>query len=210
MTESKLIAIVGGSASGKTTLAKDLVSVAAGDVGMIPLDAYYRCNGHLPMELRARVNYDHPDAFEASLLVDHLARLRLGGGVEIPQYDFATHSRSQVTERSVARKVFVVEGFLALHFEELREMFSYSIFVDTPDDLRFSRRLARDVRERGRTEESVRLQWHETVQPMFCDYCAPTKQYASEVISGVSWGRTDVEDLWTRVQKALGINSTAA
>lgn len=206
MTDSKLIAIVGGTASGKTTLASDLVSVAAGDVGMIPLDAYYRCNGHLPMETRARVNYDHPDAFEASLLVDHLARLRRGEGVEVPRYDFATHSRSKVTERAIARKVIVVEGILTLHFEELREMFSYSIFVDTPDDLRFSRRLARDVRERGRTEECVRLQWQETVQPMFSEFCAPTKQFASEVIGGASWGRADVEDLWKRVQQAVGLN----
>lgn len=204
MIKSKLVAVVGGTASGKTTLASDLLHVGGrGSVDVIPLDAYYRCNAHLALEDRARVNYDHPAAFEVSLLRSHLELLEEGESIDIPAYDFATHSRSQHTRKVEPRSVIIVEGILTLHFADLRNVFTYSIFVDTPDDLRFSRRLARDVRERGRTKESVRQQWDETVQPMHEEFCASTKPYASEIMSGVAWTERDVAALWDRIQGAI-------
>lgn len=204
MIRSKLVAVVGGTASGKTTLASDLLHVGGrNNVDVIPLDAYYRCNAHLALEDRARVNYDHPAAFEVSLLKSHLQLLSTGEDIDIPSYDFATHSRSTFTRKVEPRSVIIVEGILTLHFPELRDVFTYSIFVDTPDDLRFSRRLARDVRERGRTEESLKQQWDETVQPMHEEFCASTKLYSSEVMSGIAWTERDVAALWGRVQEAI-------
>jgi uridine kinase len=135
MTSHKIIAVVGGTASGKTTLASDLLRIGGGErVEVIPLDAYYRCNAHLSPEDRAKVNYDHPAAFEAELLIQHLESLRAGQGIDMPTYDFATHSRSSKTKQVHPRQVTVVEGILTLCFPELRGLFSYSIFVDTPDE----------------------------------------------------------------------------
>jgi uridine kinase len=198
---SRIVAVVGGTASGKTTLASDLFRIGGADkVQVIPLDAYYRCNAHLPADERAKVNYDHPDAFEIELLIEHLMLLRSGDAVDTPTYNFATHSRASHTKRLLPQDVIIIEGILTLHFPDIRNILSYSVFVDTPDELRFSRRLSRDVRERGRTEESVITQWNETVQPMHEKFCAPTKQFASELIDGSSWTDDDVITLWQRVR----------
>ena len=200
MSSHKIVAVVGGTASGKTTLASDLSRIGGVDkVEVIPLDAYYRCNAHLSPDERAKVNYDHPAAFEIKLLTQHLESLRSGQAIDMPTYDFATHSRSAKTKRVHPRHLTIVEGILTLHFPEMRELFSYSIFVDTPDELRFSRRMTRDVRERGRTKESVVAQWNETVHPMHEEFCAPTQSFASEIMSGVSWNDDDVRALWSRL-----------
>jgi len=196
------IAVVGGTASGKTTLASDLARIGGVDrVQVIPLDAYYRCSAHMSPEDRLKVNYDHPVAFDIELLVQHLKSLGLGQAIDLPMYDFATHSRSSVTKRVHPHQVTIVEGILTLSFSELRSLFCYSVFVDTPDELRFNRRMERDIRERGRTRDSVANQWNETVQPMHEMFCAPTKRLASEVISGVSWSDDDVRALWERFPK---------
>lgn len=198
---SRIVAVVGGTASGKTTLASDLYRIGGTEkVQVIPLDAYYRCNAHLPLEERAKVNYDHPDAFEIEFLIEQLLLLQRGEAVETPTYHFATHSRSAQTRRILPQDVIIIEGILTLHFPEIRDILSYSVFVDTPDDLRFARRLSRDVRERGRTEESVITQWNDTVQPMHERFCAPTKHFASELIDGSSWADPDVVALWHRVR----------
>jgi uridine kinase len=120
--------------------------------------------------------------------------------VETPTYHFATHSRSMQTRRVLPQDVIIIEGILTLHFPEIRNLLSYSVFVDTPDALRFARRLSRDVRERGRTEESVFTQWNDTVQPMHESFCAPTKQFASELMDGSAWTDPDVIALWHRVR----------
>jgi len=205
MGRSRIISVAGGTASGKTTLAHDLYRIGGEErVQIIPLDSYYRDQAHLTPEERVGINYDHPDAFEAELLRMHLDALRNGHAVDVPVYDFATHSRSKSQIQHVSpTDVVIVEGFLALHFSELREVYSYSVFVETADEVRFQRRLKRDVRERGRTEESVYSQWNETVHPMHMHYCAPTRALATEVMTGEEWSDADVTPLWNRILVAL-------
>jgi uridine kinase len=205
MGRCRIISVAGGTASGKTTLARDLQRIGGQErVQVIPLDAYYRDWPGAPLEKRALNNYDHPDAFEVELLREHLRSLVGGAAVEIPVYDFALHARSSAETQTVsATDVVIVEGILAMHFPVLREVYSYSIFVDAPDHLRFERRLSRDVRERGRTEESVVAQWNETVHPMHVQFCAPTLSLASEVVSGERWDDATIERLWVRIVAAL-------
>ena len=200
MTRTRIIAVAGGTASGKTTLARDLVRLGGPErIQIVPLDAYYRCNGHLPPEGRALCNYDHPDAFEIGLLERHLGALQKGEVVEVPSYDFSTHSRSKITNRVTPSDVILVEGILALHFTGLRNFYSSSVFVETSDELRLARRLGRDVRERGRTEESVHAQWHGTVHPMHVQFCEPTRSLATEVFRGEKWNDDHVRALLERL-----------
>ncbi len=202
MTRTKIIAVAGGTASGKTTLARDLVRVGGAErVQIIPLDAYYRCHAHLAPEERAQCNYDHPDAFEIELLEQHLAMLLAGESVHVPEYDFSTHSRAAITHPTAPSEVILVEGILALHFEGLRRMYSSSVFVDTVDDLRFLRRMSRDVRERGRTQESVVSQWKATVHPMHIEFCEPTKEHAVELFNGEAWDDAEIQDLLDRLTR---------
>jgi uridine kinase len=205
MSRCRIISVAGGTASGKTTLAHDLHRLGGeGRVQIIPLDSYYRDQPHLSLEERATVNYDHPDAFEAKLLRMHLDALRNGHSVDVPVYEFATHSRSKSQVQQVAPlDVVIIEGILALHFPELREVYSYSVFVETADDLRLQRRLKRDVRERGRTEQSVHSQWNDTVHPMHVQYCAPTRTLATEVMTGEEWSESELTLLWKRILHAV-------
>ena len=195
-----IVGIAGGTGSGKSSLALDLARIVGSDrVQVLSLDSYYRSQAQLTPAERAGVNYDHPDALDVSLLIEHLATLQSGLPTEIPTYDFATHERAVKTERAAPREFVVVEGILTLYFSDLRGRFGYSVFVDTPDALRFERRLLRDVRERGRTEASVLAQWTDSVQPMHQKFCLPTQQYASEVFDGSSWGDENVAQLWGRI-----------
>lgn len=204
MGRCRIICVAGGTASGKTTLARELYRIGGDDrVQVLPLDSYYRDLGHLPPKERETVNYDHPNALEIKLLRFHLDALRNGNPVEAPVYDFATHSRSKEIQRIAPTDVVIIEGILALHFPELREAYSYSVFVETDDELRFRRRLQRDVTERGRTKESVHAQWDATVQPMHVQYCAPTRELASEIMTGESWGDVELAGLWSRILAAV-------
>lgn len=204
MGRCRIICVAGGTASGKTTLARDLYRLGGDErVQVIALDSYYQDRSDLSLEQRATINYDHPDAFEIKLLRFHLDVLRNGNAVEVPTYDFSTHARSGEVQRITPSEIVVVEGILALHFAELRDVYSYSIFVDTPDQLRFDRRLKRDVCERGRTEGSVHEQWNATVHPMHVQYCAPTRELASEVMTGETWSDEELDALWKRIQLAV-------
>ena len=204
MSRCRIIGVAGGTASGKTTLARDLHRIGGAEkIQVIALDSYYRCHKHLPMEQRAAINYDHPDVFECDLLRRHLDILISGEAVEVPTYDFATHSRAHETMRIEPTEVVIVEGILALHYSQLRHVYSYSVFVDASDDLRFDRRLTRDIRERGRTEESVYFQWNQTVHPMHVQFCAPTLDLASERVSGEVWDDSVIENLWASIRSAL-------
>lgn len=205
MGQCRIISVAGGTASGKTTLARDIYRIGGSDrVQVIPLDSYYRPQSEFPLEKRALQNYDHPNAFDCELLRTHLDSLMKGEGVEIPVYDFPQHTRSSSATHYVASTdVVIVEGILALHFPKLREVYSYSIFVDAPDQLRFDRRMHRDIRERGRTEACVTRQWNETVHPMHVEFCAPTLKLASEVVSGEAWDDNTIEALWTRILAAV-------
>lgn len=197
---TRIVGIAGGTGSGKSSLAGDLARVVGSDrVQVISLDSYYRSQEQLPPADRALVNYDHPDALDVSLLINHLTILQSGLAAEIPIYDFATHMRAVKTEHVPPREIVIVEGILTLYFSELRARLGYSVFVDTPDALRFERRLRRDIRERGRTEASIVAQWSDSVQPMHEKFCLPTKQYATEVFDGSSWGDGNIAQLWERV-----------
>ncbi|RMG43633.1 MAG: uridine kinase [Candidatus Dadabacteria bacterium] len=183
MKSMYLIGIAGGSGSGKTTLAEMLVKLGGSNkVSCIQTDWYYRAQDHLPLKERDKVNYDHPDAVEASLLCTDLCRLMEGQSVECPQYDFTVHTRSGVTKTIKPSPVVIVEGILALYYEKLLPLYDLKVFVSAPDELRFKRRLARDVTERGRTPESVKKQWQETVLPMHQEFCEPSRTVADFII----------------------------
>lgn len=204
MSRCRIICVAGGTASGKTTLARELYRLGGDErVQVLPLDSYYHDRSNLTPEERAAVNYDHPDSLEIKLLRFHLDVLRNGNGIEAPVYDFSTHSRSKEVQKVAPTDVVIIEGILALHFPELRETYAYSVFVDTEDDLRLQRRLTRDVSERGRTEKSVHDQWNATVHPMHTKYCAPTRTLASEVMIGETWSEEELTGLWRRILSAV-------
>lgn len=176
------IGLAGGSGSGKTTIADEVVERLAGRVSLLHHDAYYRNLADLSFEERTRVNYDHPNSLETELLIDHLESLRSGLAVEHPVYDFTEHLRSEETFRVAPAPVVVVEGILVLAEPELRSELDLKIFVDTDPDLRLARRLKRDIAERGRTVESVISQYFATVRPMHVEFVEPSRRYADLII----------------------------
>lgn len=178
-----VIGLGGGSGSGKTTIARSIVEAIGPDkVTLIQHDAYYRDQSDLPMEERVKVNYDHPESFETPLLVRHLRELREGRAVERPIYDFTVYNRQPDTVRVEPKPVVIVEGLLVLYEPELRELMDLKIYVDTDSDLRILRRLERDLKERGRTFDSVHDQYLATVRPMHLQFVEPSKRYADIVI----------------------------
>lgn len=177
-----VIGIAGGTASGKTTLMKNLIARFEGNVTVLSHDNYYKRHDDLPFEERCKLNYDEPGAFDTSLMVYHLDQLRHGHEIECPVYDFSLHNRSDQTIRVVPQKVIIVEGILIFESEELRNLMDIRIFVDSDADIRLCRRIKRDVNKRGRTLESVLKQYQETVKPMHERYVEPTKKYAHLVV----------------------------
>ena len=178
-----VIGIAGGSGSGKTTIAQSIVeAIGHDDVTLIQHDAYYRDQTHLPVDERAKVNYDHPDSMESDLLVAHLKQLIAGTAVERPVYDFTVHNRAPDTVRVEPKQAIIVEGILVLYESALREIMDLKVYVDTDADLRIARRWERDIKERGRTFDSVRDQYISTVRPMHLQFVEPSKRYADIVI----------------------------
>ena len=188
MTElysSVLIGVAGETASGKTAFCNHLQERSPiGSVAVLALDSYYRCQAGLPTAERESTNFDHPDAFDYPLLVEHVGRLHRGMAVNVPIYDFTTHTRSSNTFETSPAQLIVVEGILTLYWGELRDCFDLRIFIEAPEDLRLKRRIDRDMRERGRTRESILRQWEDTVLPMTEAFCTPTRKYADLVVSG--------------------------
>lgn len=178
-----IIGVAGGSGSGKTTIAEALTEAIDG-VAYIKHDAYYRHRPDLSFDERSALNYDHPDSLETDLLVKHLERLRDGLPFEQPVYDFAQHLRSEATTQIAPAPVVLVEGILVLAEASLRAMMDLRVYVDTDSDLRLARRLERDIRERGRTPESVLNQYLATVRPMHNQYVEPSKRHADIIIPG--------------------------
>lgn len=177
------IGVAGGTGSGKTTIAlKILERVGFDRVAYVPHDAYYRDASHLPPAERARLNYDHPDALDNDLLIAHLRQLQAGKAVEIPVYDFVTHTRRPETRHVEPQPVIMVEGILIFADKRLRDLMDVKIYVDTDADLRFIRRLKRDMEERGRSAESVINQYLTTVRPMHLEFVEPSKRYADVII----------------------------
>jgi uridine kinase len=178
-----IVGIAGGTGSGKTTVADKLAeAMPVGRCVTIEHDAYYRDQGHLPAEDRDAINYDHPAALDSELLARHLGELRGGRAVEVPIYDFATHTRRRETRTVAPARVIIVEGILVFAEPALRELMDIKIFVDTDPDIRLMRRIRRDLEERGRTLSSVRDQYHATVRPMHLEYVEPSKRWADLII----------------------------
>ena len=179
-----VIGIAGGTCSGKSSIAGILINEFryTNSINIIREDDYYKDQSHLPMEERAKTNYDHPLAFDFELMIDHIQRLIAGETIEKPTYDYTVHNRSDVTEIVHPSDVIIIEGLFALYREEIRKLEDIKIFVDTPADIRFIRRLKRDVKERARTIESITDQYLSTVKPMHDQFLEPTKQYADIII----------------------------
>ncbi len=178
-----VIGVAGGSGSGKSTVTREvLASIGPQMASVVLQDDYYCDQTHMTQEERHRVNYDHPDAFDWPLLVQHVQALRRGEAIEMPVYDFAQYNRTSRTITIQPAPVIVIEGLFALYDEDLRAMMSLKIFVDTASDVRFIRRLQRDISERGRSTESVIQQYLETVRPMHKQFIEPTKRNADVIL----------------------------
>jgi uridine kinase len=178
-----VIGIAGGSGSGKTTVANVILQRVGGDrIAYLPHDAYYRDLGDLPYAQRVQVNFDHPNSLENELLAQHVQQLRGWQPIQLPIYDFTTHTRTERTNTVEPQRVIIVEGILIFGEPTLRELFDVKIFVDTDSDLRFIRRLQRDITERGRTTENVIRQYLATVRPMHLEFVEPSKRYADVII----------------------------
>ncbi|MDO5833037.1 MAG: uridine kinase [Lachnospiraceae bacterium] len=197
-----MIGIAGGSGSGKSTFTNRLKKEFGDQVTVIYHDNYYRSNDGIPFEVRQKVNYDHPDAFETDLLIAHLKALRRGESVQCPVYNYAEHNRSQETVELRPSRIIIIEGILVLENPELRSLFDIKIYVEADADERIIRRIIRDVKERGRHVEDISEQYLTTVKPMHYLYVEPTKALADIVINS---GMNDVAfDLMrTKIQKIL-------
>jgi uridine kinase len=178
-----IIGISGGTGSGKTTVAQKIInSVGRDNVVFLQHDSYYRNLGDMPIDLRHKVNFDHPDALDTDLMMNHIEALRAGESIEQPIYDYATHSRRSDAIHVIPRPVIMVEGILVFVNPQMRALMDLKIFVDTDADIRFIRRLDRDVHERGRTVESVISQYTTIVRPMHLQFVEPSKRYADIII----------------------------
>jgi uridine kinase len=199
MQRPVVLGIAGCSGSGKTTLARELAAQL--NATLFPLDFYYRDLAHLTLDQRKLVNYDHPDSVEHDLLAAHVADLAQGRSIDRPIYDFPAHTRVPgKAERIVPGSVVIVEGIFALHYDELRALYDFSIYVECPEDLCFKRRLARDVKERGRTPESVKEQYEATAKPMARQFVIPSAKHATLAVDATGSLDWSVEQVFQRLQ----------
>ncbi len=183
MNSCIFVGVAGGSGSGKTTVAHNLIKAfKSEDAVLVEQDAYYKELKNLSIEEKSKVNFDHPDSIEIDLIKKHLMNLKDGFPIERPIYDFKTHSRKVEKVRINPSKIIVIEGILVLSIPEIRELLDVKIFVDTDADEMLLRRIKRDINERGRTFESVKRQYLDTVKPMYLEFCEPSKRYADIII----------------------------
>jgi uridine kinase len=198
-----IVGVAGGTGSGKTTVARAIVDrVGVDRVLEITQDRYYADLGHLPLTDRNHRNFDHPLSVESSLLVDHLSRLKIGLPAELPLYDFSRHERLPETDTVRPKAVVLVEGILIFALPEVRELLDIKIFVDTDPDVRFIRRLKRDMQERGRTLEGVVEQYLETVRPMHLEFVEPSKRWADVIIPEGGFNTVALDFLISRIKAA--------
>jgi uridine kinase len=199
-----IIGICGGTGSGKTTVAQKIIAlVGADNVVYLQQDAYYRNIGDMPLELRHRINFDHPDAIDINLMMNHLEALRAGESIEQPTYDYATHSRKAATIHVEPRPVIIVEGILVFFDPQMRRLMDMKIFVDCDADIRFIRRLDRDVHERGRSVESIISQYTTTVRPMHLQFVEPAKRYADVIIPEGGYNEVCIDLITGKIQSIL-------
>jgi uridine kinase len=200
-----VIGIAGGSGSGKTTVAQQILQrVGPERIAFLQHDAYYKDLSGLPPAQRAEVNFDHPNSLESDLLIAHIEGLKQGKSVEVPVYDFAHHSRTAQTYTVQPRGVILVEGILIFVEPALRGICDVKIFVDTDSDLRFIRRLQRDIAERGRTTESVIKQYLATVRPMHLEFVEQSKRYADVIIPEGGFNAAALDMVVARIEALLG------
>ena len=205
MKKPIIIGIAGGSASGKTSVARKLVKNFDDDktVAIIRQDDYYRDQSHMPFQERLKTNYDHPDAFDNELLIRQIDELASGKSVEKPTYDYVNHTRSTITEIVLPSDVLILEGLFVLEDEEIRKRLDMKIFIDTDADIRFIRRLKRDVRDRGRTIESVCDQYMNTVRVMHEAFVEPSKRKADVIIPEGSHNEVAMDLLLTKISSII-------
>lgn len=204
MKDVVVIGVAGGTGSGKSTLVKRLQEAFKNDdVATICHDFYYKAHSELTYEERTKLNYDHPDAFDTWLLVEHLKELKEGKAVECPTYSFVDHNRTEQTLTVRPSKVIIVDGILIFEDEELRKAMDIKVFVDTDADVRLARRILRDVRERGRSMESVITQYTSTVKPMHEQFVEPSKRYADVIIPEGGFNSVAVEMLIQNIRSIV-------
>jgi len=198
------IGIAGGTGSGKTTVARAIVErVPRATVAVIEQDSYYKDQRDIPLEERLKVNYDHPSAFDTPLLVEHLKKLAAGQPIDKPVYNYTLHTREDYTERVEPRDIIIVEGLLVLWESSIRELLDIKLFVDCDADVRVLRRLERDIRERGRTLESVIRQYLTSVRPMHLEFVEPSKRYADVIIPEGGHNEVAIDMIATKVASLL-------
>jgi uridine kinase len=199
-----IIGICGGTGSGKTTVANRILeSVCAREVVFIQQDSYYRNLKDLPLDFRQVANFDHPDALDNELLIHHVRKLKNGEAIDLPIYDFKTHSRLNETRPVDPKPIVIVEGILIFSEPRLLELMDIKVFVDTPDDIRFIRRLRRDIAERGRTVDSVIEQYTATVRPMHMQFVEPSKRYADVIIPEGGHNLVSIDLLSGKIRERL-------
>jgi uridine kinase len=199
------IGIAGGTGSGKTTVASVILKrVGAGNIAFLAHDAYYKDLQDLPVAQRDIINFDHPDSLDTDLMVEHLEALLEWEPIEVPIYDFTTHTRTDRKQEIPPQAVVLVEGILIFADGRLRDLFDVKIFVDTPPDIRFIRRLQRDIVERGRTMESVIRQYETTVRPMHMEFVEPSKRHADVIIPEGGLNTVAMDMMVARIEELLG------
>ena len=199
-----IIGICGGTGSGKTTIARAIVdAVGSENVVLVEQDSYYRNLADMPLDDRHHANFDHPDAIDSDLLVNHVKRLKLGQPIDMPIYDMVTHTRSDRVEVIEPRPVVIVEGILIFAERRILELLDVRVFVDTPDDVRLIRRLRRDINERGRTFERTLDQYEKTIRPMHFEFVEPSKRFADVIIPEGGQTDTSVSMLCSLVREKL-------
>ena len=204
MPQPIVIGVTGGSGSGKTSVSEQIVKNFSGlSVMLLQQDSYYKDQSSLTFEERLNTNYDHTLAFDNDLFIEHLKQLINGDGIDIPQYNFAEHTRSTKTIHQEPRDVIIVEGILILDDKRLRNLMDIKIYVDTDDDIRLSRRILRDINERGRSVDSVIGQYIEVVKPMHHQFIEPTKRYADVIIPEGGYNQVAIDLITTKIASIL-------
>jgi len=201
-----VIGIAGGTGSGKTTVVKKLIAqLPKGEVTVLSQDSYYKDNGHLPLEERQKINFDHPKSIEFDLLIKHLKMLKQGKSIQEPIYSYLTCTRDKKTKTVTPKEVIIVEGILVLTNKELRDLFDIKIFVHADDDDRLGRVVMRDMEERGRTAEKVLERYSASVKPMHLQFIEPSKSFADLIIPQGGHNKVAIEILSIIIEKNLNL-----
>lgn len=200
-----VLGIAGGTGSGKTTVTEAVLEKINAHTSLLEQDAYYRDLPEKSCEERSQMNFDHPDSIEFSLLIQHIKALKKGVAIEKPIYDFTQHARKEETQKVEPARILIVEGILIFAIPELRELFDMKIFVETDDDERLLRRIARDMKERGRSFDSIQEQYRNSVKPMHLEFVEPSKRYADVIIPRGGGNNIGIDMVSSRLQYLLNL-----